>query len=260
LPVDSFEAAEKALPRLNQTERTLFDYVVKNMDKVTRMSIHKLAADRHLSTTTIFRFTQKLGFAGYTDFLNSLLVTSYNRPEAKIPDVLRRKAYAEEYLKNVMETVRVMPADKVAKVLEVLERVPSVFILPDEHASDIGRYCEKLFMSLGLRVHRCEARHQVTAMLDLICAGDLLVALSYTGEDAPLIRTIERVFQSKRPFLLSVTRADNNAVQNMSDVNFYVFADEVEFHGINLTTRASMIMVMELLVYGKTAESNLKSP
>ena len=52
----------------------------------------------------------------------------------------------------------------------------------------------------------------------------------------------------------------------MSDVNFYVFADEIEMNGINLTSQVAMLMILELLVYetldtgGAAARSGAAEP
>ncbi|MDR0626307.1 MAG: MurR/RpiR family transcriptional regulator [Bifidobacteriaceae bacterium] len=246
---DFFEATQGARERLNQTERRLFDYVVRNMDTVKEYSIQRFAKECYLSTTTIFRFARKLGFAGYSDFINSLLVTEHRNRTASVPTVLHSKAYAEEYLKNVMEAVRVMPQRKVDQVLTVLRTKPSVYILTDDNANELGRYCEKLFLGLGLRTYFPEVGYQVTAMLELVRPGDLLIVLSYSGEDPKVIETMERLLAEKAPSILSVTRADNNSVQSMSDINFYVFADEVSLNGINLTSQVGMLMILELLVY-----------
>jgi len=113
LTQDFFQATQETIRDLNKTDRGLFDHVVKNMSDVSQMSIQKLAKAMFVSTTTIFRFTQKLGFAGYTDFINSLLVTVHSRPDATIPSAILRQDYSEEYLKNAMETVRVMPAQDI---------------------------------------------------------------------------------------------------------------------------------------------------
>jgi RpiR family glv operon transcriptional regulator len=246
---DFFEATQDALPRLNHTERALFDYVIKNMDKVKDMSIQRFAEERYLSTTTIFRFAQKLGFAGYSDFTNSLLVTEHRSRSVEVPSVLHNKKYSDEYLKNIMEAVRVMPTEKIRQVLDVLSRKPKVYIITDTNANELGRYCEKLFLAIGRRTYFPEAAYQVSAMMDLVCDDDLLIVLSYSGEERTLIETVERVFHERRPFLLSITRADNNTIQNMSDVNFYIFADEIHMNDIDLTSQIAMLMILELLVY-----------
>lgn len=252
---DFFEVTQGGLERLNLTERKLFDYVVKNMDQVKDFSIQRFASERYLSTTTIFRFAKKLGFSGYSDFINSLLITEHRSHSAKVPSVLHNKVYSDEYLKNIMETIRVMPDSKVAQVLHVLSRKPNVYILCDTNAGELGRYCEKLFLSIGRHTYFPEADYQLTAMSHLMEGDDLLLVLSYSGDETKLIKNVEQILHDKRPFLLSITRADNNAIQNMSDVNFYIFADEIQIDGVNLTSQVAMLMILELLVYKTLNES-----
>ncbi len=249
-----FETTNKYLSQLNATERSLFDYVVKNMDDVKSMSIQKFAKINFLSTTTIFRFTQKLGFSGYADFQKSLIITSYDNEKSQIPTVVNRKSYSEEYLKNVMETIRVMPDSKIIMLKEYLSKNPSVYIICDENTNDIGRYCEKLFMGAGLRTFFPEVSYQLNSVYDHICDEDLVIALSFSGNDGVHIRAVEKIFHKNKPFLVSITRADNNILQNMSNINFYVFADEIGINGLDLTSKVSMIMILELLIYDKITE------
>jgi len=150
---DFFEATQETIRDLNQTERQLFDYVVKNMDEIKNMSIQKFASEWLVSTTTIFRFTQKLGFSGYADFINCLLITSHSQQNAVLPDVVVGRAYSEVYLKNVMEAVRVMSPQYVESVMSTLDRRPGIYILADANTHTIGQYCEKLFIGLGFNAY-----------------------------------------------------------------------------------------------------------
>jgi len=256
---DFFEATQNILPDLNQTDRELFEYVVKNMGQVKDMSIQKFAAERFLSTTTIFRFTQKLGFSGYTDFINSLLITSHQTKDIDIPHALHNKTYCEEYLKNIIETVRVMPANLAAKVMGVLESMPRIYIFTDEPAVPIGQYIEKMFLGLGFTAYFPEAAYQTQALHDVIKSQDMIIALSYSGNDLKLMSIIEKIFINERPFLLSVTRADNNVLESLSDVNFYVFAEEIRINGMDLTSNVPMLTVLELLVYDYIKRKSDKS-
>ena len=246
---DFFEATQETIRDLNQTERQLFDYVVKNMDTVKDMSIQKFASDWLVSTTTIFRFTQKLGFSGYADFINSLLVTSHSQQNAVLPDVVVGRGYSEEYLKNAMEAVRVMSPQHVEGVMAMLARRPDIYILADANTHTIGQYCEKLFIGLGFHAYFPEAAYQMQNLANHISSQDMIIALSYSGQDTVLIDVIERVFLRGRPYLLSITRADNNPLESMSDANFYVFAENIRLHGMDLTSSVPMLMILELLVY-----------
>ena len=247
-PQDFFEVTQDVLPNLNQTERELYEYVVKNMAEVRGLSIQKFAASRFLSTTTIFRFTRKLGFSGYTDFINSLMVTAHQDVH-KIPQALHKKVYSEEYLKNIIEAVRVMSVERVACVIDRLEQHPRIYILTDEHAVPIGQYAEKLFLSLGFSAYFPEAAYQLQSLPIQVEDGDMIIALSYSGQEAGLLTMIKRMYIDARPFLMSITRADNNTLESLSDANFYVFAEEIIANGYDLTSNVPMLAVLELLVY-----------
>ena len=247
--MDFFEATQETIRNLNQTERQLFDYVIKHMDEVKHMSIQKFASGQFLSTTTIFRFTQKLGFAGYSDFINSLLITSHSRRDAVIPDVVTRRKYGEEYLKNAIEAVRVMSPNQVEEVLALLAHKPNIYILTDDNTHVIGQYCERLFIGLDFHAYFPETAYQMQNLVNRISDTDMILALSYSGRDSAMLNFIEKVFLSKRPFLLSITRADNNPLEGLSDANLYVFADEVRISGMDLTSSVTALMIVELLVY-----------
>ena len=249
MTMDFFELTQETIRNLNKTERQLFDYVVKNMAEVRYMSIRQFARAQFLSASTIFRFIKKLGFSGYTDFINSLLVTSHVQQNLTIPSVLANKNYSEEYLKNAMETVRVISPNRINEVMTKLAGKPNIYILTDDNARVIGQYCEKLFIGLDFYAYFPETSYQMQNLVNRINSKDMILALSYSGQDVVLIDFIERVFITEHPYLLSITRADNNPLENLSDTNFYVFADEIRASNMDLTSSVTMMMVMELLVY-----------
>ena len=246
---DFFAVTRNSLCNLNQNERSLYEFVIKNMDTVKDISIQNFAKRQFVSTTTVFRFVQKLGFAGYTDFLNSLLITSYTNKDLSVSDVIVGGNYSETYLQNAIEAVRVMSPERVKNVLDVLQQNPGIYILCDDNTHTIGQYTEKLFIGLGFRAYFPEAAYQMQTLVNHIRKDDMIIALSYTGQDPTLIDVIERIYMKERPYLLSVTRADNNILESLSDTNFYVFADEMHLNEMDLTSVVPMLMVLELLVY-----------
>jgi len=258
MAVDFFEATGETIRDLNQTERKLFNYVVKNMHEVKDMSIQKFASEQFLSTTTIFRFTQKLGFSGYSDFINSLLVTTHDQQREELPEITRVRDYSKEYLENALETVRVISPKRVKEVIDLLSHKPRIYILTDDNTHTIGQYCERLFIGLGFHAYFPETAYQRQNLVNRIRSQDMIIALSYSGQDEVLVDFIQRVFLTEQPYLLSITRADNNPLQSLSNSNFYVFADVIHVPGMSLTSSITMLMIVELLVYEYMAVSKVK--
>ncbi|MDZ4907099.1 MurR/RpiR family transcriptional regulator, partial [Clostridium perfringens] len=53
---------------LNELELSLYNYIMKNSEKVIYMRIRELANEAHVSTTTILRFCKKLDCEGFSEF------------------------------------------------------------------------------------------------------------------------------------------------------------------------------------------------
>ncbi|MER2375976.1 SIS domain-containing protein [Lentilactobacillus parabuchneri] len=81
----------------------------------------------------------------------------------------------------------------------------------------------------------------------------MIFVFDYAGEDDELISIIQNLksLQSQRQYamLVSITGANNNTIQNMSDENLYLFTDELKVSGIDMTSHVSLIVIMELLLY-----------
>lgn len=70
--------------------------------------------------------------------------------------------------------------------------------------------------------------YEIKAMRHKISKDDVIMVLSYTGDNKSVLRGLD-VLAVATPTIVSFTRADNNVIQNMSDLNFYIFADQMSF-------------------------------
>lgn len=81
----------------------------------------------------------------------------------------------------------------------------------------------------------------------------MIFVFDYAGEDDELISIIQNLqsLQSQRQYamLVSITGANNNTIQNMSNENLYLFTGELKVSGIDMTSHVSLIVIMELLLY-----------
>lgn len=87
-------------------------------------------------------------------------------------------------------------------------------------------------------------------MAQHITKDNLVIVLSYGGHDIELIQLVQQLKSNRQsPYLISVTGADNNVIQNLSDINLYIFTDEIEMNKQDITSRISTIAILELILY-----------
>ncbi|EAD0002411.1 MurR/RpiR family transcriptional regulator [Listeria monocytogenes] len=249
--MDFFEISSKTVASLTRNERILFDYVVKNMNLIKNQSIREVSAECFVSTTTFLRFVRKLGFTGYSEFTTVLKFTLLGHTELKpSPFVVEQSDYREEYLKNIIESVRVLEPSKIKKITKKLVSKPRIYFFAKGLSKHAAKYIKYLYTMSGFLVEFPEDYQYRQAVLPHIGKNDLVFILTYGGHDIELIQTAQKLkSRNETPMLISITGADNNIIQNMSDINLYIFTDEIEMNNLDITSRISTIAIMELILY-----------
>ena len=249
--MDFYERTSSNIAKLNRNEKVILTYVIKNIHSVSRMSIRDLAAECYVSTTTIFRFVKKLDYKGYPEFIEDLRNVEAENRAISIPSVVTGENYGDSYLKNIAEAVKVLTAERIQKFVAIMNRNPDIYIIAEGLSREVGHYFSRLLVSLGYNVYFPLESYEKEMALRNVKKGDVLLVLSYSGENPSVIADVEKVFIVATPLIISFTKADNNTIQNMSDLNFYVFSDEIEYEGADVTSRVGMITIMEILLYKK---------
>ena len=255
--MDFYEKTSKILPSLSSSEQVVFNYVIKNLHVVKDLSIRELADRCFISTTTLFRFVKKLGYEGYSDFIDDVREAEFASRKIEIPNIVANDDYRDSYLKNVIEAVKVITDEKIDKFEKIMSRNPNIYILAEGLSAEPAQYFRRLLISCGYNVEIPSEEYAFKSILKKVKKDDVLLVLSYNGNNRSVIHKIERIFAISTPNIISITRSDNNAIQNMSDLNFYVFADEIEYEGEDITSRIGMIAIMEILLYKRLTSNNL---
>ena len=128
-------------------------------------------------------------------------------------------------------------------------RNPDIYIIAEGLSREVGHYFVRLLTTVGYNVTFPIESYEKEMVLRRIKREDVLLVLSYTGDNLSVVHEIEKIFAIATPTIISFTKSDNNSIQNMSDLNFYVFADEINYQGIDVTSRIGMIAIMETLLY-----------
>ncbi|GAA3612881.1 MurR/RpiR family transcriptional regulator [Secundilactobacillus similis] len=248
-----FEIVNAHLSSLTNNEQALFDYVVKNMNQIKNQSIREVASETYVSTATFLRFVKKLGFVGFSEFTTVIKYTLLNNDQTEekpSPFTVAQTDYREEYLKNITESVRVVPISKLHEITQRLSMHPKLYFFAkgiSKHATD---YINYLYTMAGFEVifpidhdYRVAARQHLTA-------DDLVFVLTYNGTDGEFLELMNQLISGQtRPFMISITEPDNNTIQNLSDINLYIFSDAVKVNQTDISSRISTIALMELILY-----------
>jgi len=109
---------EEKMPTFSKGQKRIAAYVIENYDKAAYMTASKLGAITEVSESTVVRFADELGFAGYPEFQRSLRelvrtkLTSFQRIE------VANNIIGDDVLSKVLS----LDVEKIRHTLESIDR------------------------------------------------------------------------------------------------------------------------------------------
>lgn len=128
---------------LNELELAVYEYVIQYKSAVSYMRIRELAAEAHVSTSTVLRFCKKMGCDGYMEFKLRMKEYVGQKDVAELPeDVAELKAFFDR-----METKKF--EKKLEEAAAMVARAERVVFIGIGNSGHIGQYGARYFTNLG---------------------------------------------------------------------------------------------------------------
>lgn len=119
-------------------QKKLADYFLENLDVIPFLNIYEISEATQFSVASIFRFTQRLGFKGYSEFkaeVTKSLQKSLKKLEM-FPAIKAEKlkehtlvAVANQDIKNINETLQLINKDTFDAVIDLILKSERVFTM-----------------------------------------------------------------------------------------------------------------------------------
>ncbi len=247
--MDFYEIIKKNLDSLNKNEMQIYEYIIDNFKTIHQQTIREVAKNCYVSTSTIIRFVKKIGFSSFSEMVVVIKYTNNQLSIDKTTVSANKEKYREEYIKNITESIRVMDQDHINMVVELISNSDKVYIYTRGLTKAFANYIEFLFKIKNVEVVFPTNSVLRSFYIDKITSQDVMLAIDYHGDDVELINYLNIVKSKTDAYSVSITQANNNVIQNLSDINFYYFSDEIIEHNIDITSNISVIAILEMIIY-----------
>lgn len=228
-----------AVASLNNIEMRVYNFVVKNRDKVMYMTIRELAEAAGVSTTTVLRFCRKLNCDGYSEFrVRFKLYLEQNEPQ-------QANFGASEiisFFRSVNNDEFDQLLDKATDIILASERI--IFVGAGTSGS-LAKYGARFFSNVGkFSNHIDDPYFPVTSDM---AKNALAIVLSVSGETAEILRFASQ-FSLHHCKVLSITSHDNSSLAKLADFNLSWHIPQTRVAGVyDITTQIPVIYILETL-------------
>lgn len=240
---------------LSSAEKKIADYIFDSKGEILNMSIHSLAKHVGVSSPTITRFSQNLGFRGYNELKyyieKELLSPTGEIQPLNINDsikVITQKLI--NFNKQVIDdTALTLKENELEKAIEVIAKARKIDIYGEGGSGATALSAYNIFVQIGLT---CNVFND--AMLQVISASqlsskDVAIGITHSGS---VTNTIQALKEAKKQgaITIGITGIVNSPLTEVSDIVLYASAKQKPFISDLPAARISELCIISILQVG----------
>ena len=215
----------------SESECMIAEYLLKNFRMLAGMSTRQLAKDTYTNSAAIVRFSQKLGFGGYTEFKVQFLAEMLqyvNRPHGaellmtdrdSVHSILDKVTSIE--IDALKDTRAMLDPSEFMRALHLLSKTEHVDFYAMDNNLDIANMAASSF----IMANKCSTVHSVMTMQYLQATGapkeHIGFFISRTGENRMLL-DIARLLKLRGNPILLITASPESTLAALADSVFQV--------------------------------------
>lgn len=242
---------------LNQSQRRIADYIIKNPADAIRLNAHGLAEATATSAATVVRFAKKIGYRGYPHLkLELALDASTNTKEPYEDQPSLTGSFFEfinqenkAYINTVQKTFELINVRTLEKVIDKIIESRRIIITG---LGSSGIVCEDLYhklarLNVNIVYHR-DPHHQVANAIHMT-ADDVVIAISYRGYTKEVLAICNNAHKVGTP-IIAITQNNGSPLANLSDYLLPVPNENNEIRLISITSRNASNIICDLIYLG----------
>ncbi len=215
----------------SESECMIADYLLKNFRMLAGRSTRQLAKDTYTNSAAIVRFSQKLGFGGYTEFKVQFLAEMLqyvNRPHGaellmtdrdSVHSILDKVTSIE--IDALKDTRSMLDPGEFMRALHLLSKTEHVDFYAMDNNLDIANMAASRF----IMANKCSTVHAAMTMQYLQATGapkeHVAFFISRTGENRMLL-DIARLLKLRGNPILLITASPESTLASLADSVFRV--------------------------------------
>lgn len=216
------ELVEQNYHKLSDNDLHIWQYICANEAKCQEMSIDELAADCHISHTTILRFVRKLGLKGFGELKFVLRWQSQQETTKFQPAEIER--VAQDY-QQTLEYIRTVDLND---LFYVLEHARTIYVYGSGSIQQLAAYdLRRVFFIAKWLIRTIDGPDEMLQVLPRVDEQDVIIFISLSGNNEFVNRIAEQLKRQGR-IVISICRIQSNRLIYFSDFNIPFFTHQVQ--------------------------------
>lgn len=238
---------QKKQALLSPLEQQVLAYIIEHPDEITQSRINDIAEKIYVSTATISRTSQALGYSGFQE-MKYALIRHMEDEQRQIyhpsKDLTQLTARVQFELDQTLKSIEEDSLETGAKLLAEGQRVE--FFGVGSSFSCCFEAARKLTFT-GRIADAREDWDELRIVANHLTAKDTAVLVSYSGETMLALKYAALLKENNVP-IIAVIGTKNSPLEQLASIVFHVEVTNGYYGEIDMSSRIPMHVVLELLI------------
>lgn len=238
-------------------DRQIAEFILDDPGRMLELSSAALAEATGRSQSSVVKFSQKLGYAGYQQLklaVNKAKALEWHAPGGVIHGSIEtsdsyvtivQKLIGSKLL-SMRETSSANNEEAVGAALAKLSSARKVLLAGVGASSLVAADFSYKLLKLGRTVLLNSDSHIQISNASALDESDALMALSHSGRSVETVRIAE-LAKRRGATVISVTGMQTNPLAELADIRLFTVADEDRVRSSAITARDAQLMLMDML-------------
>ncbi|RZQ24987.1 SIS domain-containing protein [Vibrio vulnificus] len=242
---------------LSQSGRVIGDWIVENAEKAAQLTSQELAEQAQVSQSSIVKFTQRLGFKGYSAF-KLALTEEIGRKQAMQVTPLHSDILADDPLAVIaqklvkaktdamFQTTNALSYEACHQAVQWLSEARRVQIVGIGGSALTAKDLSYKLLKLGITTLAEQDSHVQIAVARTLSEQDVQIAISFSGERKEILVAAEAA-KEQGAKVIALSSPKKSRLRQIADMTFDTIADETEHRSSAIASRSAQNVITDLL-------------
>ncbi len=249
------EQLESPTFKVTKSDKLLIAYIKENIEDVFYKPISQIAKESNIGEATITRFVKKMNFSGLQDFKVTLAqeISTINKKniinkniQNDEPALDTAKKLLNSNITTLENTVEIINSTDVHDCARLIIDAKKVYFIGIGYSGIIAQDSNYKFMRIGLNCVSFDSSHTMIMMSSIMKEGDLIVAISHSGETEEIIKTV-KLARANNAKIISITENKNSELKDISDVHLSYVSGETVLETGSISSKLAQFFIIDLV-------------
>lgn len=245
--------------QLSQSGRLVGDWIVENAEKAALLTSQELAAQVKVSQSSIVKFTQRIGFKGYSEFklaLNEEIGRKHAMQSTPLhsdiladdpPIAVISQKLVKAKTDAMFQTTNTLSYEACHQAVKWLSEARRVQVVGIGGGSALtAKDLSFKLLKLGITALSEQDSHVQIAVARTLSPEDVQIAISFSGERKEILVAAEAA-KEQGAKVIALSAPGRSRLRGIADITFDTIANETEHRSSSIASRTAQNVITDLL-------------